>query len=208
MSHPIRILIADDHPMVRQALCEICDAEPDLHVIGQAGDGHEAYRMALLLQPDVVLMDLAMPLLDGVQATRHLRDDTSAVAVIILTVCHQEPYVLQALKAGVRAYLLKDADSDTLLQTIRRVATGEVVVNPLLARTILDEYRHQQSDPRVSNGLTHLPGSDQELLALTIQGMPAPQIGKRLGLTEGNIRQRLSLIAAKLYEHEAAGVRG
>jgi len=201
MSHPIRIMIADDHPMVRQALCQVCEAEPDIEVIGQAADGDEAYRMALLLHPDVVLMDLSMPLLDGVQATRHLTDtdDTATIGVIIMTVCHQAAYVLQALKAGARAYLVKEADSDTLLQTIRAVATGEIVVTPLMARMILDEYRHQQSDPRVSNGLTHLQVHDQELLNLTMQGTPPPAITAQLGLTEQSIRRRLSLIAAKLH---------
>ncbi len=180
MSHPIRIMIADDHPMVRQALCQVCEAEPDIEVIGQAADGDEAYRMALLLHPDVVLMDLSMPLLDGVQATRHLTDtdDTATIGVIIMTVCHQAAYVLQALKAGARAYLVKEADSDTLLQTIRAVATGEIVVTPLMARMILDEYRHQQSDPRVSNGLTHLQAYDQELLKLTMQDTP-PRLSPR-----------------------------
>ncbi len=200
MTHPIRILIADDHMMVRHALSQICTTEPDMQVIGQAANGQEAYCLALLLQPDVLVMDLSMPMIDGVQVARHLLVDNPTIKIVMLTVCCEERYVLEALKAGVRAYVVKDAESETLLQAIRAVASGEWKIDALVARTLLDEYRHQQTDPVVSSGLTRLSAFDLKLLELIAEGHDQHAIMSELDLPDVMVRQRLALILTRLYD--------
>lgn len=200
MTHPIRILIADDHVMVRHALSQICTTEPDMQVIGQAANGQEAYCLALLLQPDVLVMDLAMPLIDGVQVARHLLMDNPSIKIVMLTVCCEERYVLEALKAGARAYVLKDAETNTLLQAIRAVAAGEWKIDALVARTLLNEYRHQQTDPVVSSGLTHLGALDLKLLQLIARGYDQHAIGSELDLPEMLLRQRLAVIMTSFQD--------
>ena len=128
MPRPIRILIADDHTMVRQGLIHICNAEPDMQVVAEAGDGQEACQLALAARPDVAVIDINMPVLDGVQATQRLIEADPDLGVIILTMFCQDEYIYEAIKAGARAYLLKNADSDELIQAIRAVAIGEALV--------------------------------------------------------------------------------
>ncbi len=166
MNQPIRILIADDHAMVRQGLSQICEAEPDIRVVGQAADGQEACRLVLEVQPDVVIMDINMPGLDGVQATRCLTETSPDLGVIILTMYRQDEYIFEAIKAGARAYLLKDADSEELLQAIRTVATGEALLNPAVARKMIEEFRRLQHDPDNVQGITPLTELELDILRL------------------------------------------
>ena len=153
MPRPIRILIADDHTMVRQGLIQICDAEPDMQVVAEAGDDQQAYQLALGTQPDVAVIDINMPVLDGVKATPLLTRANPDLGVIILTMYRQDDYIFEAIKAGARAYLLKDADSDELLQAIRLVATSEALLSPAIARKMVKEFRrlqHEQGKPTAS----------------------------------------------------------
>lgn len=200
MTQPIRILIADDHMMVRHALSQICTTEPDMQVIGQAVNGQEAYCQALLLQPDVLVMDLSMPMIDGVQVARHLLVDNPTIKIVILTVCCEERYVLEALKAGVCAYVVKDAESATLLQAIRAVAAGEWKIDALVARTLLDEYRQQQTDPVVVSELTQSGALDLKLLELIAEGHDQHAIMSELDLPDMKVRQCLALILTRLLE--------
>jgi len=199
MTESIRILIADDHTMVRQGLSQICDAEPDMEVLGQAADGLEACRLALEHMPDVVVMDINMPTLDGVQATQRITAADASIGVIILTMYRQDRYVFEAIKAGARAYLLKDADSDELLRAIRLVAAGEAVLDPVIALKMIDEFRRLQSVPVGADGITHLTARELDILRLVAQGLDNDDIGDRLGLSEKTIRNRLTVIFEKLH---------
>lgn len=199
MTHPIRVLIADDHAVVRQGLSQICDAELDMQVVGQAADGEEACRLAVQAQPDVVVIDINMPELDGVQATRRIMADNPDVGVIILTMHRQDQYVFEAIKAGARAYLLKDADSEELLQAIRAVAAGEAVLNPTIALKMMDEFRRQQTAPVGADGITTLTEREQDILRLVAQGLDNNEISNRLGLSEKTVRNRMTAIFEKLH---------
>ena len=199
MTRPIRILIADDHTMVRQGLSQICNAEADMTVVGQAANGQEACQLAAQVEPDVVVMDINMPVLDGVQATRYITDHQTHAGVIILTMYRQDQHVFEAIKAGARAYLLKDADSDELLRAIRVVAGGEALLDSVIALKMIEEFRRLQTDPVGANGITPLTERELDILRLVAQGLDNIDIGERLGLSDKTIRNRLTTIFEKLH---------
>ena len=199
MTSPICILIADDHAMVRQGLSQICNAENDMKVVGEASDGQEAIQQTLLSQPDVVVMDINMPNLDGVQATRRLTETNPELGVIIITMNRQDEYIFEAIKAGARAYLLKNANSDELLYAIRTVAAGEALLNPGIAMKMIAEFRRLQTNFGETDSLTLLTDSELEILRLVAQGMSNKDISEKLGLAEKTVRNRLSAIFDKLH---------
>ena len=199
MPGPIRILIADDHTMVRQGLIQICDAEPDMQVVAEASDGQQACQVALAAQPDVAVIDINMPVLDGVQATRYLTEADPDLGVIILTMYRHDEYVFEAIKAGARAFLLKDADSDELLQAIRVVGAGEALLSPAIARKMVEEFRRLQRQPGEDDSLSSLAKIEMDILRLVAQGLSNKNIGDRLGLAEKTVRNRLSVVFHKLH---------
>lgn len=195
----IRVLIADDHTMVRQGLSQILDSEPDMKVVGQATTGEEARELAEVTRPDVIVMDINMPDLDGVQATRLITAGDPDIGVIILTMYRQDQYVFEAIKAGARAYLLKDADSDELLRAIRAVATGEALLDPAIALRMMDEFRRLQGGPVGADGVSVLTERELDILRLVAQGLDNNEIGAELGLSEKTVRNRLTVIFEKLH---------
>jgi NarL family two-component system response regulator LiaR len=199
VTRSIRILIADDHTMVRQGLSQICNAETDMQVVGQAANGQEACQLASQVEPDVVVMDINMPILDGVQATRYITKAQPKVGVIILTMYRQDQYVFEAIKAGAQAYLLKDADGDELLRAIRAVANGEALLDSAIALKMMEEFRRLQGDPVRVDGVTQLTERELTILRLVTQGLDNVEIGDRLGLSEKTIRNRLTTIFEKLH---------
>ena len=199
MTKKIRVLIADDHTMVRQGLSQICNAEMDLEVVGQAANGAEARLLVERLRPHVVIMDINMPVLDGVQATRQITTAFPEMGVIILTMYRQDEHVFEAIKAGARAYLLKEADSDELLSAIRAVAGGEALLDPAIARKMIDEFRRIQESVTGPDGATPLSGRDLDILRLVAQGLDNNAIAERLFLSEKTVRNRLSGIFEALH---------
>ncbi len=196
---PIRILIADDHTKVRQGLSQICEAEPDMQVVGQAANGQEACELALSVQPDVVVMDINMPMLDGVQSTGQITTANPNIGVIILTMYRQDQYVFEAIKAGARAYLLKDAGSDELLETIRVVAAGEALLDPPIAKKMIDEFRNLQSQAAKPDEASQLLEQELNILRLVAQGLSNSEIADKLSLSEKTIRNRLTIMFGKLH---------
>jgi NarL family two-component system response regulator LiaR len=195
----VRILIADDHTMVRQGLTQICEAEPDMDVVGQAADGRQAVTLALRLHPDIVVMDINMPEQDGVEATKEITLENPDIGVIILTMYRQDQYVFEAIKAGARAYLLKDADSDELVSAIRAVATGDALLDPSIAGKMIEEFKRLQEDAQLAEGLTPLTQREQDILRLVAQGYENQGIADQLHLSEKTIRNRLSVVFEKLH---------
>ncbi len=194
----IRILLADDHALFRQGLRTLLEAEPGFRVIGEAGNGREALRAALATRPDVILMDIQMPELDGVQATQEILREFPEARVIMLTMYRQDAYVFEAVKAGARGYLLKDAQAEELIDAIRRVHQGEVLLDGELAEQIIQDFRAKREAPAAAPA-AELTEREVQILRLLAQGATNQEIADELGLSEKTVRNRLSEIFAKLH---------
>jgi DNA-binding NarL/FixJ family response regulator len=185
--------------MFRQGLRSILETEPDIRVIGEAANGREAVRHALETKPDVVLMDIQMPELDGVAASKEILAEDPNLNVVILTMYRQDRYVFEAIKVGARGYLLKDAGSEELLDAIRRVAQGETLLNAELAASILEEFRKAETLPsHPEHRLRDLTEREEEILRHLALGETNQEIAEALDVSEKTVRNRLSEIFAKL----------
>jgi DNA-binding NarL/FixJ family response regulator len=184
-NRPIRVLLADDHGILRAGLRALLGNEPDIEVIGEAADGEEAVAQTVALDPDVVVLDIAMPRLDGLEATRRIRDRGLRAKVLILTVHAEERYLLPVLRAGGAGYVLKSGADTDLLDAIRTVARGDAFLYPGATRLLLAEYLGQEGDPRDRSRA--LSERERQVLALTAEGYSAQEIGERLILSPKTI---------------------
>jgi DNA-binding NarL/FixJ family response regulator len=198
----VRVLLVDDQALVRTGFRMIINTEPDLEVVGEAEDGRQAITQTHRLQPDVVLMDVRMPELDGVQATRQLAGPgvPHPTKVIILTTFDLDEYVVEALRAGASGFLLKDASATTLVEAIRVVARGEALLAPTVTRRLLDRFapRLPAVDPLVTHNLTTLTERELEILKLIARGLSNQEIATRLFLAETTVKTHVSNLLAKL----------
>lgn len=193
----IRVLLADDHAMFRQGLKSLLESEPDIRVIGEANSGRDAVRYAADTKPDVIVMDIQMPELDGVKATQSILEINPNANVIILTMYRQDSYVFEAVKAGARGYLLKDVDATVLIDAIRRVTEGETLLDPEMAQSVLEDFRvKKESLPDEKRG--DLTEREAAILRLLAQGSSNQEIALKLNISEKTVRNRLSEIFAKL----------
>jgi len=192
----IRVLIADDHPVFRFGLKALLGAAPDFEVAGEAADGEAAVAQAASLQPDVVVMDLNMPGLNGLEATRCILQTSPHIAVLIVTMFDDDS-VFAAMQAGARGYLLKGAEPEAMLRAIRTVAGGEAIFSPSVARRVMDFFAHRKPDlpPQIFPELTE---RERELLALLAQGLTNTAIAERLSLSPKTVRNHVSNIFSKL----------
>jgi DNA-binding NarL/FixJ family response regulator len=195
---PIRLLLADDHRLFRQGLRQICEVVGEFEVVGEAENGQEAVDLARQLQPDLVLMDINMPVLDGVQATSAITERSPSVRVIILTMYRQDRYVFEAIKAGARGYLLKDVDEQDLVDAVRAVHRGEALIEPGLATRVLDEFRRLSQTPAEVGDIEQLTQGEMDVLRLVGQGDDNKTIADRLVLSERTVANRLSSVYQKL----------
>jgi DNA-binding NarL/FixJ family response regulator len=201
---PIRILLADDQALFREGLHTLLSVQPDLEVVGEAGNGEEAVRLATTLHPDVVLMDLQMPVLDGVAATRQLRTACPACRVIVLTTFDDDEYVFEGLRAGAVGYLLKDTPSAQLAEAIRAAARGESFLEPSVAAKVVAEFTRLSTSSKPAAALATQPLaeplSDRELevLRLVAQGASNKEIAAALFIAEGTAKNHLTNILGKL----------
>lgn len=180
----IRVLVADDHPVVREGLCTMLEIEEDLEVVGRAADGEEAVAQALSARPDIILMDVQMPNVDGIEAMRRIRESDPEARVIVLTTYRDEDYIFPSLRAGARGYLLKDASREELAEAIRAVHRGESLLDPQIA----DQARSRE-------GLT---AREVEVLELMAQQKSNAQIAEKLFVSENTVKTHVSNILAKL----------
>jgi len=222
ISHPaIRIVIAEDQALVRRGAAMLLSMEPDMEVVGQARNGVEAVELAQLLHPDVILMDLHMPLKGGVAATREITRDLPNTQVLVLTTLHDDETVFEAVRAGAHAYLLKDAAEDELLETIRALRRGESRLTPQIARKVMDQFRRlapipvaapvredvsnapssetRASAQRETLGTEPLSDKEERILELISESMSNRQIANTLFLAEGTVKNYVSRIMEKLH---------
>jgi NarL family two-component system response regulator LiaR len=194
---PIRVLLVDDHAVVRKGLCALLEREPGIEVVGEAENGAQAVQQAARLRPDVVLMDLEMPVLDGTEATRQISEGDPDARIVILTSHAAEEDVFPALKAGAQGYLLKHAPPDDVLRAIRQAYAGETVLHPTIARMVLQDLRRP---PRPKQQPTIDPLSERELevLRLIARGMSNQEIAETLVVGEATVRSHVSAILRKL----------
>lgn len=189
----IRLLLVEDQTLMRQGLKTILDLEPGLRVVGEAGDGESGVQLALELKPDVVLMDVQMPKLNGVQATAELVRQWPQAKVIILTTFDRDDFVYQGVRAGALGYLLKDTPAERLVETIRRVHAGEVFIQPEIASRALREMMRPTEQT-----LEPLSEREREVLVLLAQGASNKEIAEQLVITEGTVKNHVSNILGKL----------
>jgi NarL family two-component system response regulator LiaR len=191
----INVLVVDDHAIVRKGIVSLLATEPDIHVVGEASNGIEAVAKAKTLNPDVILMDLVMPEMDGIQAIQAITASQTRARILVLTSFGTDDKVFPALKAGALGYLLKDSNPEDLIEAIRQVKHGESWLHPAVARKVLNEWAHQEQ----SANPEPLTEREMEVLRLLAQGLSNREIAKRLVLSEATVRTHVSSLLAKLH---------
>lgn len=200
---PIRILIADDHRHFRDGLCALLHSARDVEVVGEAGTGDETVSLAARLQPDVILMDLQMPGINGIEATRHILYTSPHISILVVSMFEDDDSVFAALQAGARGYLLKGALKAEILRAIRAVASGEAIFGAAIARRLM-AYFAAPRQPVPPQSFPELTDREREILALIEQHRTNPEIAARLGLSPKTVRNHVSNIFDKLQVADRA----
>ena len=199
----IRILLADDHTVVRDGLRALLERQPGFEIAGEASDGIEAVRLAEESNPDVVLMDIAMPLLNGIEATRRIAAKCSQTAVIILSMHYDESYIIRSLKAGARGYLVKDSAKTDLINGIRAVHEGRSFLSPKVSRILQDDHLRQLESKGVDDSYDLLTDREREILQLVAEGRTNKEIASLLNISPYTIDTHRTHILQKLNLHSA-----
>jgi DNA-binding NarL/FixJ family response regulator len=194
---PIRVLVADDHRLFRDGLRALLNTAPDLELVGEAGDGEEVVAQAAVLQPDVILMDLQLPGINGVEATRRILQSQPRVNVLVLTMFEDTDTVLAAMRAGARGYILKDTDEEALLRSVRAVASGEALFGPGVAERLM-RYLAEATPSAERAAFPELTDREREVLWLLAQGLSNQEVAGRMGISLKTARNHVSNILARL----------
>jgi DNA-binding NarL/FixJ family response regulator len=202
----IRVLLADDQALVRAGFHALLDAQEDIDVVGEAADGREAIELAAKLKPDVILMDIRMPVLDGLAATREIALDKAldAVRIVILTTFELDEYVFDALRAGAAGFLVKDTKPGDLIEAVRVVAGGDALLSPSVTRRLIIEFAARAKEPPASSALEELTDREREVMALAATGLSNEQIAERLVLSVATAKTHVSRSMVKLGVRDRA----
>lgn len=197
MSDSITVLLVDDHAMVRQGVRAFLVTQPDISVVAEAGSGEEAVNLTAQHVPDVILMDLIMPEMDGVEATRRVKQVSPRSQVVVLTSYHEDEHIFPALKAGALSYILKDVSAEELAAAVRKAAAGEAVLHPRVAARVIKELQGRRAE--TVNPFTELSERELEVLKLIADGMSNAEMAAKLVLSEKTIKGHVSNILNKLH---------
>lgn len=200
MVDKIRILLADDHTILRNGIRAILEDEPGMDVVGEAEDGRTAVSLATQLKPDIVIMDIAMPLLNGLEATRQIKRTCPGVKVIILSMHDNEEYIIQVLEAGAMGYILKDAAARELIQALRTVYRGEAVLSPAITRIVIEDYL-RWGGVRPTEDADALSPRERETLQLIAEGYTSKQISEILVISVKTVQAHRNSLMQKLHLH-------
>jgi DNA-binding NarL/FixJ family response regulator len=192
-----RVLLADDHPLLREAMRSHIDQQEDMHVVGEAGDGEEAVKLSLELEPDIVIMDIVMPKLSGIEASRQIKNVNPSVAMLILTAYDDDRYILGLLEAGAAGYLLKSARGHDVVEAVRAISRGESVLHPTVIAKLLKRALHVQTGEEQEGGEV-LSTREMEVMKLASRGMSNKEIASELSLTVRTVKAHLSNTFNKL----------
>ena len=198
---PVRIIIADDHTILRKGLRLLLEREPDFVVIGEGNDGREAVKLAESLRPDVAILDIAMPSLNGIEAAARINADNRRTAVLILSMHSDEAYVLRALKAGARGYLLKDSAESDLVNAVRALSAGKAFFSPAVSRVLADDYVRQVRQRGLLDPYDSLTARERELLQLVAELKSTKEIASLLSLSPHTVDTHRGNLMAKLNLH-------
>lgn len=196
MSDPITVMLVDDHAMVRQGVRAFFVTQPDISVVAEAASGEEAVTLAAQFVPDVILMDLIMPKMDGVEATRRIKHVSPRSQVVVLTSYHEDENIFPALKAGALSYILKDLSAEELASAVRKAAVGEAILNPRVAARVIKELQGSRGEKL--NPFTELTEHELEVLKLIADGMSNAEMAAKLVLSEKTVKGHVSNILSKL----------
>jgi RNA polymerase sigma factor (sigma-70 family) len=199
----LRLLLADDHTIVRHGLRKILEESREWRVVAEAGDGREAVRLAGELQPDVAILDIGMPMLNGIEATRQIARRAPDVRVLILSMHSDEAYIIQALQAGARGYLLKDTADAELIDAVMAVTRGKSFFSPAVAKVMLDDYVRRLQERGISDRYDTLSEREREIFQLIVEGRTNKEIAELLGVSPSTIETHRAHIMEKLDVHSA-----
>ena len=202
----IRVVLADDQGLVRAGFRALLDAQDDIEVVGEAVDGEAAARLAAELRPDIVLMDIRMPGMDGLAATRRIADDerSASVRVVILTTFGLDEYVFEAIRSGASGFLVKDTEPEELVQAVRVVAGGDALLSPGVTKKLIAEFAARAKEPGATEGLEELTDREREVLALVAEGLSNDEIGERLVVSPATAKTHVSRAMGKLGARDRA----